>query len=289
MDKGTFPLRDREIRGQELKWKRCTSNNHKYCLTASAVPWNQSSPFSPGVWVAAKTYIKWYSGQITSHLPAQQVTNPLKRGRRVQHIIMSSLKGLLHFCFILSLEINQFRTKQGRPCHQLFPFGYLVSTEFLRGVWLEVLWNKPYLNKPITKIHTISKIVSSCKMPVERCGVKLGENEHFVDATIDAVAHWHINQPVGTSNGHLQSPHSRKLPQNPFDSLQIVSTNSTYAATCDNLPTQMLHLAPQPNHCVQVLSKTGAFSSMGRILLHMLVHSDPLHIWTFNLRAWTFY
>ena len=58
---------------------------------------------------------------------------------------------------------------------------------------MEVLWNKPYLNKPITKIHTISKIVSSCKMPVEGCGVKLGENEHFVDATIDAVAHWHIN------------------------------------------------------------------------------------------------
>ena len=55
-------------------------------------------------------------------------------------------------------------------------------------------------------------------MPVERCGVKLGENEHFVDATIDAVAHWHINQPVSTSNGHLQSPHSRQLPQNPFNS-----------------------------------------------------------------------
>jgi hypothetical protein len=51
----------------------------------------------------------------------------------------------------------------------------------------------------------------------------------------------------------------------------------------------MLHLAPQPDHCVQVLPKKEAFSLMGRILLHMLVHSDPLHIWTFNLRAWTLY
>ena len=101
MGKGTFPLRDREIRGQELKWKRCTSNNHKYCLTASAVPWNQSSPFSPGVWVAAKTYIKWYSGQITTHLPAQQLNKPTKTWKKSSTynnvLFEGSVAFLLHF------------------------------------------------------------------------------------------------------------------------------------------------------------------------------------------------
>lgn len=35
---------------------RQTSNSHRNCLTASAVPWNHRFPDSPVVWVAASTY-----------------------------------------------------------------------------------------------------------------------------------------------------------------------------------------------------------------------------------------
>jgi hypothetical protein len=38
-----------------LNWSNLTSNNHMYCRTASAGPWNQFSPPTPGLWVAAKT------------------------------------------------------------------------------------------------------------------------------------------------------------------------------------------------------------------------------------------
>ena len=61
-----------------------------------------------------------------------------------------------------------------------------------------------YLDIAVSKGDSTAKVVSSCKMPVKWCWVELGENVHFVDPTIDAVAHWHINEPVRSSNWNLQ-------------------------------------------------------------------------------------
>lgn len=54
---------------------------------------------------------------------------------------------------------------------------------------------KIYLDIAIAKGSTTS-IVSTCNMSVEGCRVELSENVDFVDPTVDAVAHGHINQPV---------------------------------------------------------------------------------------------
>lgn len=48
-------IRDKDLSNERFPINQLTSNNHKYCRTASAVPWNHSLPPSPGVWVAAKT------------------------------------------------------------------------------------------------------------------------------------------------------------------------------------------------------------------------------------------
>lgn len=42
-----------------------TSKSQWNCLTASAVPWNHFLPASPGVWVAARTYHKKRSKQLS--------------------------------------------------------------------------------------------------------------------------------------------------------------------------------------------------------------------------------
>lgn len=60
-----------------------------------------------------------------------------------------------------------------------------------------------YLDVAISEGDSTAKVVSAGNMPVERCRVELSENVHFVDPTVDAVAHWHINQPVCSSNWNL--------------------------------------------------------------------------------------
>lgn len=40
-------------------------------------------------------------------------------------------------------------------------------------------------------------------MAVEGLRVELGENVDFVDAAVDAVAHGHVNQAVGSTDGDL--------------------------------------------------------------------------------------
>lgn len=59
------------------------------------------------------------------------------------------------------------------------------------------------LDKAISKVHTISKVISSCKMSIQRSRVELSENINFIDSTVYAVAHRHINQPICTSYRHL--------------------------------------------------------------------------------------
>lgn len=66
-----------------------------------------------------------------------------------------------------------------------------------------------YLNKTIPKAHTITEVVSPCQMSIQRCRVELGENVHFIDPTVDAIAHRHIDQPICTSYRHLQKESSK--------------------------------------------------------------------------------
>lgn len=66
-----------------------------------------------------------------------------------------------------------------------------------------LVWVDKYLHKTITEVD-LAEVVSSGKVTVEGSGVELGEDEHFVDSTVDAVAHGHIDQPVSPSNWHLK-------------------------------------------------------------------------------------
>lgn len=70
-----------------------------------------------------------------------------------------------------------------------------------------------YLNKPITKVDAISKAVCAGKVTIKRCWVELSENENFVDTTVDAVAHWHIYEPISSTNWHLK-PHTQVMQAN---------------------------------------------------------------------------
>lgn len=56
-----------------------------------------------------------------------------------------------------------------------------------------IRWKKTNFNVAISKVNTVAKGVGSSQMPIERGGVELCENVHFVDPTVNAVAHWNIN------------------------------------------------------------------------------------------------
>ena len=60
-----------------------------------------------------------------------------------------------------------------------------------------------YLHKSITKIDTITKIVSLGKVPIQRLWVELSKDKDFVDATINTITHRHIDQPISASNRYL--------------------------------------------------------------------------------------
>lgn len=53
-----------------------------------------------------------------------------------------------------------------------------------------------YLDIAISEGGSAPKVVSMGDVTVEGCGVELGEDVHFVDSAVNAVAHWHVDQPV---------------------------------------------------------------------------------------------
>ena len=42
-------------------------------------------------------------------------------------------------------------------------------------------------------------------MTVEGCRVELSQHKYFVDATVDAVAHWDVYKPVASTNWDLKN------------------------------------------------------------------------------------
>lgn len=67
---------------------------------------------------------------------------------------------------------------------------------------LEELRN--YLNVAIAQGDSAAEVVGASEMPVERCGIELCENINFVDSTVYAIAHRHVNQPVRSTDRNLQ-------------------------------------------------------------------------------------
>jgi hypothetical protein len=60
-----------------------------------------------------------------------------------------------------------------------------------------------YLDKAIAEVD-LAEVVGPGEVTVEGRGVELREDEHFVDAAVDAVAHRHVDQAVRPSKGHLK-------------------------------------------------------------------------------------
>lgn len=60
-----------------------------------------------------------------------------------------------------------------------------------------------YLHKPVCKGHAVAEVVGTGNMPIQRRRVELGEDVHFVDTTVDAVAHRYIDEAVCTTYWYL--------------------------------------------------------------------------------------
>ncbi len=89
-----------------------------------------------------------------------------------------------------------------------------------------------YLNKPIAKVDAISKAVCAGKVTIKRCWVELSENENFVDTTVDAVAHWHIYEPISSTNWHL-TPHRQVMQANRVSHSNFsLQSSSTFFTNC---------------------------------------------------------
>ncbi len=52
-------------------------------------------------------------------------------------------------------------------------------------------------------MDAIPKAVCTSKVTIEGSRVELGKNEHFVNTTVDTIAHWHIDQPICPTDWHL--------------------------------------------------------------------------------------
>lgn len=61
-----------------------------------------------------------------------------------------------------------------------------------------------YLYKSIPKVDAVSKIGAG-NVTVEGCRVELSQHKYFVDATVDAVAHWDVYKPVASPNRNLKT------------------------------------------------------------------------------------
>src|ERR1044072_7539998 len=82
-----------------------------------------------------------------------------------------------------------------------------------------------HLHKTISKIHAISKIIRPGQVPIEGEGVELCQDEYFPNATVDAITHGNIYEPVTPSNRNLQNLIKKKQnftqKDSPFQPLAI--------------------------------------------------------------------
>ena len=62
-----------------------------------------------------------------------------------------------------------------------------------------------YLHGPTTESNSLTEVVCSCDVAIERLGIELGEDVDLVDLAVYAVAHRDVDQPVASPNGHLKA------------------------------------------------------------------------------------
>lgn len=60
-----------------------------------------------------------------------------------------------------------------------------------------------YLNKTTPKVDATPQIISLSNVTVEGLGIKLSKDVNFVNATVNAIAHWYIYQSIASSNWYL--------------------------------------------------------------------------------------
>lgn len=53
-----------------------------------------------------------------------------------------------------------------------------------------------HLDKAVGRSYAIAEVVGTGEMSIQRGRVELGQDIHFINTTIDAIAHWHIDKPV---------------------------------------------------------------------------------------------
>ncbi len=65
------------------------------------------------------------------------------------------------------------------------------------------LRGRQHLHKAVAaKLDAVAKVVGARQMPVQRRGIELGQHVDLADAAVDAVAHGHVDEPVGATDRH---------------------------------------------------------------------------------------
>ncbi len=62
---------------------------------------------------------------------------------------------------------------------------------------------KTRLDEPVAaELDAVAEVVRPRQVPVERRRVELRQHVDLADAAVDAVAHGHVDEPVGAADGH---------------------------------------------------------------------------------------
>lgn len=94
-------------------------------------------------------------------------------------------------------------SRKAQPHAQMWDKGYAHDTDN-KLTFTEISGSrKANLDETVPEVDAVSEVVGAGKMTIERSRIKLSEDKHFVYTTVDAVTHWHIDEPVSSSDRHL--------------------------------------------------------------------------------------
>lgn len=138
--------------------------------------------------------------------------NYLKQPVELSHSICSPLEPLLpglswSLCGRQNLLKAMFDLLNAKARFFFYPNCLCYISNKLKEMerWADfAVESRPYLDIAISKGGPTPKVVSTGNVTIEGCRVELGEDVDFVDPTVDAVAHWHIDQPVCSPYWDLQ-------------------------------------------------------------------------------------
>jgi hypothetical protein len=61
-----------------------------------------------------------------------------------------------------------------------------------------------YLHGPTTESNSLTKVVCSCNVVIERQGIEMCEDIYLVDLDVYVVSQRDVDETVASSNGHLK-------------------------------------------------------------------------------------